>query len=336
MRKMLLLSTLLLFISFSAFSARLNLSLTSLGSGFGDATYDAATKTITYPAGWGGKGWWLGSVDYSAYDQVVVKFAATDSRVQVVIEYNNSIASTTVGVDAGVTTITAALDATGKASVKQIYIQKSTAGIVTLTEVYLEGDAALPNYELSLASLGSGWESSYDAATKTITFDGAWKGRGWWIGGNDFSSYNDVVVNFAATDATIKLVVQYGDDSDNTPLVYANAGATSIKVVLDRLKSNNVKQIYLQRENAGTLVLESAYLTSITTRSDNLTDTKMYFSNNTLFLHANANVELFDMSGRLMLQRNNVNTVDFSTFKSGVYVVKAAVDGKLMITKIVK
>lgn len=336
MRKMLLLSTLMLFISISAFSARLNLSLTSLGSGFGDATYDAATKTITYPADWGGKGWWLGEVDYSAYDHVVVKFAATDSRVQVVIEYNNSVASTTVGADAGATTITATLDAAGKASVKQIYIQKSTAGIVTLTEAYLEGDAALPNYELSLASLGSGWDSSYDAASKTITFDGGWKGRGWWIGGSDFSAYKDVVVNFAVTDATIKLVVQYGDDSNNTPDVYANAGATSIKVELDGAKSDNVKQIYLQRENAGTLVLESAYLTPKTTQIDNLLISKMSLSNNTLFLHANGNVKLFDMSGRLLLQRTNVCTVDLSSFKSGVYVVKAAVEGKQLMTKIVK
>ena len=97
-----------------------------------------------------------------------------------------------------------------------------------------------------------------------------------------------------------------------------------------------MKQIYLQRESAGTLVLESAYLTPKTTQIDNLLNSKMYLSNNTLFLHANGNVKLFDMSGRLLLQRTNVCTVDLSSFKSGVYVVKAAVEGKQLMTKIVK
>ncbi len=335
MRKSLLFLTLLMFISVSAFSARLNLSLTDLGSGF-DATYDAPTKTITYSAEWGGKGWWLSDVDYSAYDVLVVNFNATDSRLQAVIEYNNGIASTTVAVDAGETTIRATLDATGKASVKQIYLQKSTVGTVVLTEVYLEGDAPTPNYNLSLVSLGSGWESSYDAASKTITFDGAWKGKGWWIGGTDFSAYQDVVVNFAATDATIKLVVEYSGGVVNTPDVYANAGATTIKVDLDPAKSNNVSQIYLQRESAGTLVLQSAYLTPKSTGVTNTTEGKMYYSNNTLYLKSIGNVQLFDMNGRLLLNKKDVISVDLSSFKSGVYAVRFTVDGKPQMEKIVK
>lgn len=336
MRKSLLFFISLMFISMSAYSSKLNLSLSDLPSGFGDATYDGTTKTITYPAAWGGKGWWLGDVDYSIYDVVVINFNATDSRLQVVIEYNNAIESTTVGVEAGETTIRAALSAAGKASVKQIYLQKAAAGTVVLTEAYLEGDAPTPNYNLSLASLGSGWSSTYDAASKTITYEGAWGGRGWWIGGTDFSAYKDAIVNFAATTATVKLVVQYGDDSNNDPDVYANAGATSIKVDLDPTKSSNVKQIYLQRESAGTLVLESAYLTPKPTAVVIPTESKMYYSNNMLYLKNIGNVQLFDMNGRLLLNESDVISVDLSSFKSGVYAVRCTIDGISHMDKIIK
>ena len=334
MKKTLLIICALSMISLSAFSARLDLSLANMGSGW-DSSYDPATKTITFDGEWKGRGWWLGDVDYSSYDHVVIKFNPTDSRLQVVIEYNNSIPSTTVGVDAGLTTITATLDPVGKASVKQIYLQKSTAGTVTLIEAYLEGDAPLPNYELSLASLGAGWESSYDAASKTITYDGDWKGRGWWLDGADFSAYKDVVIDFIATDKTIKLVVEYGDGTA-APDAYANAGATTIKVDLDAAKSKNVKQIYLQRENAGTLVLVSAYLTPLPTGIENQRPFNVFYSRNELNLNNPGSIQVFDINGRLIVSREKVSTVDLSYISLGVYIAKAVVEGKTEIIKFVK
>lgn len=123
--------------------------------------------------------------------------------------------------------------------------------------------------DLPLSNLNGGFGSAtYDPATKTITYTTAWsEGKGWWLGGVDYSLYSDVTVNFEATDATVKLVVQYGDDSNNTPDAYANAGATTIKVVLDPAKRNNVKQIYLQKGGAGTLVLKEAFLSGAATPS---------------------------------------------------------------------
>ena len=39
------------------------------------------------------------------------------------------------------------------------------------------------SYDFSLDTFGSsGWDSSYDKSSKTITFNNAWTGRGWWIG----------------------------------------------------------------------------------------------------------------------------------------------------------
>lgn len=117
--------------------------------------------------------------------------------------------------------------------------------------------------DLSLEDLNGGFgNATYDPATKTITFTAAWSdGKGWWLDGADYSDYEDVTVNFEATDATVKLVVQYGDETNNEPEVYADAGATTIKVVLDPEKKNNVRQIYLQKADAGTLVLKEAFLT---------------------------------------------------------------------------
>lgn len=337
MRKLLLFVSMILLVGATATAARLDLPLGAgaLGAGW-DSSYDDATKTITYTADWSGRGWWLTDADYSAYDAVTVEFEATDSRLQVVIEYNNDIASTTVGVDAGGTVIYAALSAEGKASVKQIYLQKATAGTVVLKAAYLEGDAPAPNYNLSLANLGSGWDSSYDAASKTITYTGAWGGRGWWLEPSDFSMYKDVVVNFVANAATVKLVVEYSDGTANTPDVYANAGATSIKVELDAAKSASVKQIYLQLETATTLVLESAYLTPKATATDHVTRNSVYYADNTLYLPANGDVQVVDMSGRARMQLTGVSSVDMSALSTGMYIVRATIDGTTQIVKMLK
>lgn len=339
MKKSLLFSLLLLLVSFSASSEKLNLSLTNLNGGW-SSSYDANTKTITFDAGWVGRGWWYGSdtgADYSSYDDLVIVFEPTDSRFQVVIEYNGGAETTTVGVEAGQSTIRATLNPTAKANIKQVYMQKSTAGTVVLQQAYVEGDAPATNYNLSLSTLGSGWSSTYASDTKTITYEGNWAGKGWWLSPADFSIYKDVVVNFSATDASVKLVVQYSDDSYNTPDVYANAGESTIKVLLDQAKRNNVKQIYIQRATAGTLVLVSAFLTPAeTTDLKNTILKNVYFSNNTLYLNKSGNVQLLDINGRLLLEKNNVISLDLSTLKSGVYLVKSIVEGKTQFTKLLK
>ncbi len=146
-------------------------------------------------------------------------------------------------------------------------MRKLLLTFVTLT--LISSSAFALRLDLSLANLNGGFgNATYEPTTKTITFSAAWAdGKGWWLGGVDYSLYSDVTINFEATDATVKLVVQYGDDSNNTPDVYANAGETTIKVVLDPAKKNNVKQIYLQKGGTGTLVLKEAFLSGASTPS---------------------------------------------------------------------
>lgn len=73
-----------------------------------------------------------------------------------------------------------------------------------------------------LPSIGNGWGSSYDAATKTITFEGAWKGYGWWLDGADYSKYDEMVVEFVENAQTVQLVIEYAENENES--VQAAAG----------------------------------------------------------------------------------------------------------------
>lgn len=115
--------------------------------------------------------------------------------------------------------------------------------------------------DLSLSDLNAGWDSSYDAATKTITYDDAWKGRGWWLGGVDYSKYDEVVVEFEPVSFDVKLVVEYGGDPKPASSdAMAPAGKTKAVVELNPEYKNNVSQIYIQNSAKGTLTLTAAYL----------------------------------------------------------------------------
>ena len=113
------------------------LSLADLGSGWGNSTYDAATKTITIGDDWSGKGWWLDKADYTDFEQLLVRFdPATASNGKVVVEYNASgVASSESLFEAGTTSVVVDFDATGKSSVKQIYIQGPAGSTYTLASV---------------------------------------------------------------------------------------------------------------------------------------------------------------------------------------------------------
>lgn len=104
-----------------------------------------------------------------------------------------------------------------------------------------------------------GWDSSYDAATKTITYDSGWTGRGVWFGtpGFDASDYDELVFECEATAMSFNLVVQYSDDS-NGSLNFA-AGSTKAILELDADLKNDIKQIYIQASAAGTIVVKDLY-----------------------------------------------------------------------------
>ncbi len=78
--------------------------------------------TYTVPGGWSWNNIWYGSVDWSEYDYVVAELASSEATTKIQIEYENAD-PTEAYAQAGELKITAALDATGKSSVKQIALQ---------------------------------------------------------------------------------------------------------------------------------------------------------------------------------------------------------------------
>lgn len=102
----------------------------------------------------------------------------------------------------------------------------------------------------------SGWSSSWDADTKTITFDSGWVGRGWWFGSGDSALTGAENITIKTVDNTIgfQIVVQYEDDTTATAV--CNSGTNEVTFA-DFDDTQGVKQIYLQNHAAGTLTLDS-------------------------------------------------------------------------------
>ena len=106
---------------------------------------------------------------------------------------------------------------------------------------------------LDLTNLGAGWDSSYDATTKTITFDAAWTGRGWWEptvpeGAKKIKfTFNETT----GSEIKVQIVGEYIDESLNNKLE-VEAGS---KTAVYELKNSGVKQIYIQGFEKGSLSL---------------------------------------------------------------------------------
>lgn len=111
--------------------------------------------------------------------------------------------------------------------------------------------------------LGSGWKSSYDGATKTITWDEDYAGRGWWFGEKDaskFSKFTVVFSNATGADKWLKAVVQYDDETMSDKDGVFNEDGFSLTVELDAAKKSKIKQIYIQGKAAGnTATIKEAY-----------------------------------------------------------------------------
>lgn len=114
-----------------------DLTLSDLGSGWGNSTYDATSKTVTIGDDWSGKGWWLDKADYSDFDKLVINLAApAATNGKVVVEYNGA-SNGEAEISEGVTSVEVALDAAAKNSVKQIYIQGPAGAQFVLADAYV-------------------------------------------------------------------------------------------------------------------------------------------------------------------------------------------------------
>lgn len=125
------------------------------------------------------------------------------------------------------------------------------------------------------ATLDAGWSSSWDAATKTITYKDAWAGCGWWLCGTtpaDYSDWDEVVIKIQPAEFNVNIVIEYTtgekDASNNwissgkSTTATITAGESEGVATLDAEQKDKVMQIYLQAAAAGDLVLDAAYLQS--------------------------------------------------------------------------
>lgn len=116
--------------------------------------------------------------------------------------------------------------------------------------------------DLSLTDLGCGWGSTYDPATKTITYESAWTGKGWWLQDSelaDLSKWDQVTVEFEACACNIQLVVEYQEGAGNSTAM-VSAGSTAVTCQLDPAFRGKTMQIYVQSSEVGTLTLTKAFL----------------------------------------------------------------------------
>ena len=101
------------------------------------------------------------------------------------------------------------------------------------------------SYDFSLDTFGSsGWDSSYDKSSKTITFNNAWTGRGWWIGddGIALTDIESITINFAENTIGCQVVVDYANTDDDQTFACA-AGTTSVTATFTE---DPVSQVFIQ------------------------------------------------------------------------------------------
>lgn len=228
-------------------------------------------NTLTFTEGWAGAGMWIGSGDndFSDYDYLWVTFSESTCDFNLVVEHTPEKNAIKGEFNPGTLVAGVALNEALSDHVMQYYLQSKSAGKLVVTGAYVgteeEYKAVLAGNkpqksDLTLSNLISGWgNSTYDAASKTVTIGDDWSGKGWWLEKADYSDFDKVVVNFATPTATNgKLVVEY-DNKVNGAAEFAE-GATSVELTLDAERKNYVTQFYLQGPAGAQFVLASAYV----------------------------------------------------------------------------
>lgn len=236
-------------------------------------------NTLTFTAAWKGAGvnFTTGDgetepkkcTDFSDYDYLWVTFSETTCDFKLCTQYtSNYNQDVSVEAIAGTLVLGVKLNESCSDQFAQYYLQSKAAGKLVVTGAYvgtedeykemLAGNKPQKS-DLTLTDLGSCWgNSTYDAASKTVTIGDDWSGKGWWLEKADYSDFDKVVINFAKPTVTNgKVVVEYNGASSGEA-EFAE-GATSVEVALDAAK-NSVKQIYLQGPAGAQFVLASAYV----------------------------------------------------------------------------
>ena len=251
---------------------------TAFGSWGDGCTVEGNTLTFTEAWKGAGVGFTTGDgetepkkcTDFSDYDYLWVTFSETTCDfvlcTQYTTDYNQPVQVEAV---AGTLVLGVKLNEEYSDQFAQYYLQNKTTGKLVVTGAYVgteeEYKAMLAankpqKSDLNLGDLPTGWgNSTYDAASKTVTIGDDWSGKGWWLDKANYSDFDKLVINLAAPAATNgKVVIEYNGASNGEAEIAE--GATSVEVALDAAAKNSVKQIYIQGPAGAQFVLASAYV----------------------------------------------------------------------------
>lgn len=95
-----------------------------------------------------------------------------------------------------------------------------------------------------------GWDSSYNTGTKTITFEKAWRPRGWeFAEAKDASDYNVLVCDITASCDGYVYIDYLKDNITTTGDERFEVGSSIVYLVLDDAKKDHIKSIYFKNEH---------------------------------------------------------------------------------------
>lgn len=257
-----------IFMAVGANAASLNLGApaNNVKDDAGNVWYDASTKTITFHEAWSYRpGWWFSAKDLSDYDEIVIEFEGDiDYTIQANIEYASASADAVTSFqntdDKNKIVIT--LDAQGKSSVKQLYLQAGDNGAgktATFKSCYAKNDAPEPTQVAIDITKVNGVVDNGDG-TYTYTTTSAWGWDNIWYGGFDASDYDFMGVELAeASDVNFQICINYTETVTDGGNVWVSAGSTSGQVDLSATGKSSISQIAFQTSAAGTVKIKSVY-----------------------------------------------------------------------------
>lgn len=230
-------------------------------------TYDTESHKITVTAGYTGVQVTATSADDVQGKEVRITFSEA-AKVKATVKYADETATDTIMSDAA-TILYMVINGTKKIS--QIQIQPTEAGSVTLSEVKVNTESTKPadpetpdepsqtGVNITLDDLNEGWNSTYDATTKTIDITSDWGARGWYIGDGRYNSKGSITVKFEAVGFGVTLKMEYTNTDGESKDTSASAAAGETEVTLD-IPANvkTIDKVYITYEKAATLKLTAA------------------------------------------------------------------------------
>ncbi len=128
---------------------------------------------------------------------------------------------------------------------------------------------ATSDYNLPLDKIITGYNSTFDANTGTLTFGNAWVGSGWYWNDapQDFSDYDYVMVDYSHLTAGMELKVKYSDNTEEFKALPVDGH--QLQFSLSEIKKSGISEIYFfSLANDNNITLENVYLGTYDVTSD--------------------------------------------------------------------